>query len=462
MQNDKLWGGRFTKKTDSAAQSFHSSISFDSKLYKQDIDGSAAHARMLCKCGIISEEDSKKIIDGLHSILADIEQGVIVFSEAAEDIHMNIETALTERIGEPGKKLHTARSRNDQVALDTRMYCKLCVLELQGKLKLLMQAILDISSQNVETYMPGYTHLQAAQPITLAHHLMAYFNMFHRDHMRFSDTFLRTDVMPLGSGALAASPFSLDRHHVAEELDFGSISQNSMDAVSDRDFCIEFCSSCAITMMHLSRFCEEIILWSSSEFGYITLDDSHSTGSSIMPQKKNPDMAELIRGKTGRVYGSLISLLTMMKGLPLAYNKDMQEDKEQLFDAHETLSACLDIFTSMLKTAEFNKETMRDAALRGYTNATDVADYLVMKKGLPFRTAHEVSGKLVLRCIEKGVQLSELGMDEYITVNGGFGPDIYDFISLENCVSRRKIPGGPAPETVKTAIRDSQKILDEL
>ncbi len=455
----KLWSGRFQKNTDAAMDAFHSSISFDCRMYKQDITGSIAHATMLGRQGIIPKEDAVKIVDGLISILSDIEAGKIEFTEGAEDIHMNIESLLTERIGEAGKRVHTGRSRNDQVALDMRMYMKSAIDEVRARLKALVEALIATAEANTLTVMPGYTHLQKAQPVTLAHHLLAYAEMFLRDLDRFADCKRRTDVLPLGAGALAGSTYPLDREFVASELGFSAVSRNSMDSVSDRDFCIEFCSCASIAMMHLSRFCEELILWSSDEFRFVEMDDAYSTGSSIMPQKKNPDVAELIRGKTGRVYGDLTALLTVMKGIPLAYNKDMQEDKESTFDAFDTLSACLDMFTRMFKTLKFNTSNMKKAAGRGFTNATDAADYLV-KKGLPFRSAHEAVGKLVFHCIEEGKAIDELSLEELKEFSPLFESDVYDSISLTTCVSGRALRGGPAPETVKSAIEEIREKLE--
>ncbi len=443
----KLWGGRFTKDTVGAMDDFHSSIAFDQRLYKHDITGSIAHARMLAKSGIISKEDSDKIVVGLSDILADIEAGLVEFSASAEDIHMNVETLLIQRIGEAGKRVHTGRSRNDQVALDMRMYMKEGAQQTQACLAGLIQALLKTANAHTGSVMPGYTHLQKAQPITLAHHLMAYAEMFHRDVGRINDCVGRTDVMPLGSGALAGSTYPLDRDMVKDELGFAEISRSSLDAVSDRDFCIEFCACASMIMMHLSRFCEELVLWSSDEFRFIEMDDAYSTGSSIMPQKKNPDCAELIRGKTGRVYGDLTALLTIMKGLPLAYNKDMQEDKEATFDALDTVLACLELFTQMFASLRFNAEAMRKGASRGFTNATDAADYLV-KKGVPFRTAHEIIGALVLGCIERGAAIEDLTLEELQEFSKEFDEDIFEAISLDTCVAGRKLTGGPAPETV--------------
>lgn len=447
----KMWGGRFSTETDALAAGFHSSITFDSRLVRVDIQGSIAHARMLGKTGIISAEDSEQIISGLHDILEDIEAGIISFSEHDEDIHMNVERLLTERIGDAGKRLHTGRSRNDQVALDVRMFLLQACDELTGLCKALMNAFCDIASDNLHTIMPAYTHLQKAQPTTLAHHLMAYAEMLLRDCVRFENARAAADMMPLGSGALCATTYPLDRHMVARELGFEDITSNSMDAVADRDCVLDFIYACAVCAMHLSRLSEEIVLWSTGEFGFISLSDAYSTGSSIMPQKKNPDMAELIRGKSGRVYGDLIGLLTVMKGLPLAYNKDMQEDKEALFDAYDTLSACLPVMTGMLRTAEWKTENMRAGAGRGFTNATDAADYLV-RKGLPFRDAHEVVGKLVLYCEQHGKALADLSLMELKQLSPLFSEDVYDALSLEACVKRRAVAGGPSVPSVQKHI----------
>lgn len=455
----KLWGGRFEKETSKEVDDFHSSIHFDYRLYKQDILGSIAHATMLGKQGIISPEEAQAICEGLKQILKDIEDGKVSFNVASEDIHMNIESLLIERIGDVGKKLHTARSRNDQVALDTRMYTKEAINEVIKLLLVLEEQLVTIAEKHKETIMPGYTHLQKAQPVTLGHHLMAYFEMFRRDIERLKDAFKRVDVMPLGSGALAGTTYPLDRQYVAEQLGFSSISRNSIDAVADRDFILEFLSCAAIIMMHLSRFCEELILWSTDEFKFIEMDDSYSTGSSIMPQKKNPDVAELIRGKTGRVYGDLVALLTTMKGLPLAYNKDMQEDKEALFDAVDTVKSCISVFTGMLSTIKVHPENMLKQATRGFINATDAADYLVTK-GVPFRDAHHIVGRLVLYCIQNGKVLEELTLEEYRQFSDKFEQDIYDVISLKSCVSRRSLPGGPAPAAVSQAIEEARRWIE--
>ncbi|EKE03469.1 MAG: hypothetical protein ACD_20C00199G0001 [uncultured bacterium] len=439
---------------------FNSSIFFDQRLYKQDIEGSIAHANMLGKQEIIPVEDAELIKKTLKEILADIEAGKVEFDVAAEDIHMNIETILISRIGDVGKKLHTGRSRNDQVALDMRMYVKEEIQIIRSMVYKLQSVLTDLAKKHTETIMPGYTHLQRAQPITLAHHLMAYFEMFKRDRERLAEAYNRTNIMPLGSGALAATTYPLDRHAVAKELGFADITANSLDGVSDRDFCIEFMSDLSILMMHLSRFCEEIILWSSLEFAFVELDDAYSTGSSIMPQKKNPDVAELVRGKAGRVYGDMMALLTTMKSLPLAYNKDMQEDKEPTFDAIDTVKMCLPVFTAMVETMKVRKENMYKAAQGGFTNATDAADYMV-KKGLPFRDAHEVIGKLVLYCIQNNKALEELTLDEFKSLSPIFEQDVYKAISLEECVDRRNVIGGPAKEIMEKVIAQSEEYLKQ-
>jgi len=457
----KLWGGRFSKSTDKAVDDFNSSIKFDSRMYRQDIYGSIAHARMLGSCGIISSEASELICKTLPEILSDIENGLVEFEIDAEDIHMNVEKILIARIGEAGKKLHTGRSRNDQVALDIRMYLKDEIIDIKHMLIQLEQTITNIAETHLDTILPGYTHLQRAQPVTLAHHMMAYFQMFRRDIERLDDCFKRTNIMPLGSGALAGTTYPLDREMVALELGFTSISENSMDAVSDRDFAIELAADLSILMMHLSRLCEELILWSSHEFGFVEMDDAYSTGSSIMPQKKNPDVAELVRGKTGRVYGSLSTLLTVMKSLPLAYNKDMQEDKEAIFDAVDTVKMCLPVFNKMLATIKVSKQNMYSAAQGGFTNATDVADYLV-KKGMPFRSAHEVIGKMVIYCIKNGKSIDALTMEEFKAFSVIIDEDVYQEISLEKCVSERKLKGGPAKESVARSILNGRAFLSAL
>lgn len=457
----KLWSGRFTKSTDSATDHFHSSISFDKKLYLYDIKGSMVHAKMLGKQNIISKEDSELIVKTLEEILVDINENKIEFDESAEDIHMNVEKILIERIGEAGKKLHTGRSRNDQVALDMRMYVKDEIKNIKEVLTELLVVINNLAEENIDVIMPGYTHLQPAQPITFAHHLTAYFEMFKRDYTRLSDVYKRTDYMPLGSGALAATTYPIDREFVKKELGFANITLNSLDAVSDRDFCIELMSGLSIIMMHLSRFCEEIILWSTAEFKFVELDDSYSTGSSIMPQKKNPDMAELIRGKTGRVYGDLLGLLTVMKGLPLAYNKDMQEDKESVFDAVDTVKMCLPVFTGMIKTMKINERNMSESAKMGFMNATDAADWLV-KNGTAFRDAHEIIGKLVLYAINKNKSLDQLTIDEYKQISDKFDESIYKAIDLKTCVNSRNITGGPAAVQMKNLIEQNKEYLKTL
>ena len=448
---NSLWAGRFSKEIDSKVNDFNSSVSFDARMYRQDIRGSIAHATMLGDCGIIEKHESEKIVDGLKGILADIDSGKLLIDPNAEDIHMFVEQELTNRLGDTGKRLHTARSRNDQVALDIRLYLRDEIAELIPMVKKLIAALCDIAEKNLDTVMCGYTHLQRAQPITLGHHLMAYANMLSRDIGRLKDTNKRMDRCPLGSGALASTTYPINRKEVADLLGFADVTQNSLDGVSDRDFCIELASALSILMMHLSRFSEEIILWCSWEFKFIELDDAYATGSSIMPQKKNPDITELIRGKTGRVYGDLTTLLTMMKGLPLAYNKDMQEDKEAIFDAIDTVKLCLGTFTPMLETMRVNKENMRAAAAKGFINATDCADYLV-KKGLPFRDAYKITGTLVARCIELGTTLEALPLDEYKKLCDTFDTDVYDAINLDTCVNMRKAQGGPSPESVMMQI----------
>ncbi len=450
--SSKLWGGRFSGQTDEQAGSFHSSIAFDSRLFRQDIKGSIAHAQMLGKQGIIPRQDSEAIVNSLELILADIESGVLKIDMNAEDIHSFVESELVSRIGDPGRRLHTGRSRNDQVALDMRMYIKEEIDAAAALLKQLLDALLAAAKKHTASIMPGYTHLQKAQPVTLAHHLLAYAQMFKRDRERLKDCRERTDEMPLGSGALASTSYPLDREFVREKLGFAKISANSMDAVSDRDFCAEFVFCLSLIMTHLSRFCEELVLWSTDNFGFVEISDAYATGSSIMPQKKNPDMAELVRGKTGRVYGSLTCLLTVMKGLPLSYNKDMQEDKEAVFDAVDTVKACLSVFRGMFETITFNTENMYKSALCGYTNATDAADWLV-KKGIPFREAHEITGRLVLYAIKKKARLEELTLDELKSVSPVFDETIYKAISVEACVNARNLPGGPAEEAVLRQIK---------
>ena len=448
----KMWSGRFNKATDAMTDDFNASIHFDYRLYKEDIQGSIAHARMLGKQNIIPPEDSTLIIKTLHTILDDIENGNIKFDVSMEDIHMNIEAIFTERIGSVGKKLHTGRSRNDQVATDMRLYVKTISQEVKGHIQALSLTLLKLADAHTETFMPGYTHLQRAQPITFAHHLLAYVEMLKRDIIRFNHVFEMADVLPLGSGALATTTYPLDRFSVANDLGFKDVSLNSLDGVSDRDFCIDFLEAVAVLMMHLSRFSEEIVLWSSLEFNFITLDDAFSTGSSIMPQKKNPDIAELVRGKTGRAYGDLIALLTTMKGLPLAYNKDMQEDKEPVFDAYDNVKLCLITFEKMIATITVNKDVMFSAACGGFTNATDAADWLV-KNGVPFRDAHGIIGKLVFYALEQKKSLNELTLDEYKAIDPIFNDSIYPAIDIKTCVSNRSIQGGPAPATVQKAIK---------
>ncbi len=455
----KLWAGRFDKPTSALLDDFQSSIPFDQRLIRCDILGSVAHATMLGEQGIIPQEDSAAIITGLHGILADIDESKLPIDLNAEDVHMFVEAELTARIGEAGKRLHTGRSRNDQVALDTRMFaCEACQATVAVLTKLL-ETLLALAKQHTHTVMPGYTHLQKAQPVTLGFHLMAYFQMFKRDVNRFRFAFAEADVMPLGSGALAGTTYPLNRERVAELLGFGEVSDNAMDAVSDRDFLLSFLAAAAICMMHLSRFCEELILWSSNEFGTATMDDAFSTGSSIMPQKKNPDACELTRGKTGRVYGDLMTLLTVMKGLPLAYNKDMQEDKEAFFDAYDTLTKCLTTFTTMLAATAFNTDVMEKSAAMGFTNATDLADYLV-GKGLPFRDAHHISGALVGRCEKEHRELGDLSLAELRELSPAFDTDVYEAISLKACVQRRNLHGGPAPEAVEASIRRGEDWLN--
>lgn len=456
-----MWAGRFTKQIDERVNDFNSSIKFDSRMYKSDIEGSIAHATMLGECGIIDKSESEKIIEGLKGILADIESGALEFDPTAEDIHMFNESELTKRLGDTGKRLHTSRSRNDQVALDIRLHLRDEVSEIKALTKELIGTILTLAEGNLETVMPGYTHMQRAQPITFAHHVLAYAQMLMRDLGRLDDTAKRMNYNPLGSCALAGTTYPIDRQRTAELLGFDGVCENSLDGVSDRDFCIELASAISILMMHLSRFSEEIIMWCSWEFKFVELDDAYATGSSIMPQKKNPDVTELIRGKTGRVYGDLNTLLTMMKGIPLAYNKDMQEDKEAVFDAVDTVKLCLRTFIPMLATMRVLTENMRAAAAKGFINATDCADYLV-KKGMPFRDAYKATGTLVHVCIEKGVTLETLPIEEYKAVCDTFDTDVYDAISLETCVMQRKSEGGPAPDAVKVQLAHLKEKLGEI
>ena len=457
----KLWGGRFEKNTNELVDFFQNSIEYDKRLYKQDILGSIAHAKMLGMKGIIPLTDADKIITGLSEICDDIESGKVTFKKEAEDIHMNIESLLIDKIGDAGKKLHTGRSRNDQVALDIRLYLKNEIKIINRLLKELCYLLIIKAEKYIDIIIPGYTHMQKAQPITLGHNIMAYFQMFRRDIERFKDCYKRIDIMPLGCGALAGTTYDLDRKMVADELGFEYISENSIDGVADRDFAVEFISCCAIFMMHMSRLCEEIIIWNSDEFGFIEMDDSMSTGSSIMPQKKNPDVAELIRGKTGRVYGDLITLLTIMKGLPMAYNKDMQEDKEAIFDASDTVKNCISVFMLMFDSINYNEEKIKENLKGGYLNATDAADYLA-KKGVPFRTAHEIIGNLVNYCIRVNKTLEELNLDEFKKFSQFFDEDVYEDISLFNCVKRRNTIGGPSPNRVLQSIKSAKHYLEKL
>ena len=447
----KLWGGRFTKEENKLVQEFNESLSFDRRFYRQDIRGSIAHVTMLAKQGIVSEEDRAAIIGGLNGILTDIDSGKLEFTEEYEDIHSFVESNLIARIGEAGKRLHTGRSRNDQVALDMKLYCRDELDEIDGLLKGLLEELLTLMEENLGTCMPGFTHLQKAQPVTLAHHLGAYFEMFSRDRGRLRDIRERMNYCPLGSGALAGTTYPLDRAYTAELLGFYGPTLNSMDSVSDRDYVIEFLAALSTISMHLSRFSEEIIIWNSNEYRFVELDDAYSTGSSIMPQKKNPDIAELVRGKTGRVYGALMAILTTMKGLPLAYDKDMQEDKELTFDAIDTVKGCLSLFTGMLSTMTFNKEDMEKSAKNGFTNATDAADYLV-NHGVPFRDAHGIVGRLVLICIERGIALDDLTLEEFQAVSPTFENDIYEAISMRTCVEKRTTVGAPGPEAMRKVI----------
>ena len=456
----KLWGGRFTKETNQLVHNFNASLSFDQKFYKQDIDGSIAHVNMLAKQGIVTNEERFAILNGLESIKSDIENGTLEISPEYEDIHSFVEATLIERIGDTGKKLHTGRSRNDQVALDMKLYIRDEIGETDVLLKELLAVILRIMKENVETYMPGFTHLQKAQPVTVAHHFGAYFEMFRRDRSRLHDIRERMNYCPLGAGALAGTTYPLDREFTAELLNFKGATSNSMDSVSDRDYIIELLSALSIIMMHLSRFSEEIIVWNTNEYRFIELDDAYSTGSSIMPQKKNPDIAELVRGKTGRVYGALMSILTTMKGLPLAYNKDMQEDKELTFDAIDTTKGCIALFTGMIDTMTFNKPVMEASAKNGFTNATDAADYLV-NHGVPFRDAHGIIGRLVLMCIDKGISLDELPLEDYKSVSPVFENDIYEAISLKTCVEKRLTKGAPGPKAMLDAISEYDAYMAE-
>ncbi len=456
----QLWGGRFTKETDQLVYNFNASITFDQKFYKQDIAGSIAHVTMLAKQGILTEQERDDIIRTLQEIQADVESGKLVITSEYEDIHSFVEANLIDRLGDTGKKLHTGRSRNDQVALDMRLYTRDEVLHTDALLEELLQTILKIMEENTETIMPGFTHLQKAQPITLAHHMGAYFEMFKRDRLRLHDIYERMNYCPLGSGALAGTTYPLDRAYSAKLLGFYGPTLNSMDGVSDRDYLIEYLSACATIMMHLSRFSEEIIIWNSNEYQFVEIDDAYSTGSSIMPQKKNPDIAELVRGKTGRVYGALMSLLTTMKGIPLAYNKDMQEDKELSFDAMDTVKGCIALFNGMLATMKFNKDRMRSSANKGFTNATDAADYLV-KHGVPFRDAHGIIGKIVLYCIDKGIAIDDMSLDELKAICPVFEEDIYEEISMETCVNNRLTVGAPGKAAMEQVIAQEKAYLAE-
>ena len=454
----QLWGGRFTKETDQMVYDFNASITFDKTLFHQDVEGSIAHVTMLAKQCILTDAERDKIIKGLAGIREDVDTGHLLIDTKYEDIHSFVEANLIDRIGDVGKKLHTGRSRNDQVALDMRLYTRQQVVETDALLKELLQVLLDVMENNLETYMPGFTHLQKAQPTTLAHHYGAYFEMFKRDRQRLADIYDRMNYCPLGAGAFAGTTYPLDRDYTAQLLGFAGPTMNSMDSVADRDYLIEFLSALSMIMMHLSRFSEEIIIWNSNEYQFVEIDDAYSTGSSIMPQKKNPDIAELVRGKTGRVYGSLMSLLTTMKGLPLAYNKDMQEDKEVAFDAMNTVKDCLMLFTGMVSTMKFRMERMQKSAMNGFTNATDAADYLV-NKGVPFRDAHGIIGRLVLYCIDKETSIDALSLEELQEISDKFGPDIYDAVSLKTCVEKRLTVGAPGPDVMKDVIAVNKAYL---
>ena len=458
MTMAQLWGGRFTKQTDQLVFDFNASITFDKRLFHEDVTGSIVHATMLAKQGILTEEERKSIVEGLTGILEDVDDGTLAIDETQEDIHSFVEATLIDRIGDAGKKLHTGRSRNDQVALDMRLYTRARVAEIDGLLKKLLEAILDTMENNLDTYMPGFTHLQKAQPITLAHHYGAYFEMFKRDRQRLTDIYKRMNYCPLGAGALAGTTYPLDREYTARLLRFEGPTLNSIDSVADRDYLIEFLSALSTIMMHLSRFSEEIIIWNSNEYQFVELDDAYSTGSSIMPQKKNPDIAELVRGKTGRVYGALMALLTTMKGLPLTYNKDMQEDKEMAFDAMDTAADCVTLFTGMIQTMKFRKDRMAKSAMNGFTNATDAADYLV-GKGVPFRDAHGIIGRLVLYCIEKDTSIDALSLEELRSISDKFDEDIYDAISLKTCVEKRLTIGAPGEKMMKQVIEKNKEYL---
>lgn len=456
----QLWGGRFTKETDQLVYQFNASISFDKKFFRQDIEGSKAHVAMLGKQDILTKQEMQDIIKCLDEIMQDVEEGKLQITDEYEDIHSFVEANLIERIGDTGKKLHTGRSRNDQVALDMRLYTRIQVLETDELLKELLTVLLRLMKENTDTIMPGFTHLQKAQPITLSHHMGAYFEMFKRDRLRLHDIFERMNYCPLGSGALAGTTYPLDRDYTAKLMGFYGPALNSMDGVSDRDYLLEFLAALSTIMMHLSRFCEEIIIWNSNEYQFVEIDDAYSTGSSIMPQKKNPDIAELVRGKTGRVYAALVSLLTTMKGIPLAYNKDMQEDKELAFDAMETVKDCVVLFTGMLDTMKFNRDVMRKSANNGFTNATDAADYLV-KKGVPFRDAHGIIGRIVLYCIEKGIAIDDMKLEELQKFSPVFAEDIYEAISMETCVNTRCTTGAPGRTAMEQVIAIEEAYLKE-
>lgn len=454
----QLWGGRFTKETDDLVYNFNASISFDQKFYSQDIRGSIAHVTMLAKQGILTESEKKQIVEGLQGILKDVTEGTLAIEDRYEDIHSFVEATLIERIGDVGKKLHTGRSRNDQVALDMKLYIRDEIQETDRLLKKLLEVLVRIMKENTQTAMPGFTHLQKAQPITLAHHMGAYFEMFRRDRSRMNDIYERMNYCPLGAGALAGTTYPLDREYTAELLGFKGATLNSMDSVSDRDYLIELLAALSTVMMHLSRFAEEVIIWNSNEYQFVEIDDAYSTGSSIMPQKKNPDIAELVRGKTGRVYGALMSLLTTMKGIPLAYNKDMQEDKELVFDALDTSKGCLALFTGMLDTMKFRNDVMKKSAKNGFTNATDAADYLV-NHGVPFRDAHGIVGQLVLYCLEKDIALDDMKLEEFQAISPVFEEDIYDAIQMENCINRRVTLGAPGKEAMEQVISIYEEYL---
>lgn len=454
----KLWGGRFTKDTNELVDRFNASITFDQRFWREDIEGSIAHVAMLAKQEIITEEEKTVITDALNQIKTEIADGTLVISDDNEDIHSFVEATLISRIGEPGKKLHTGRSRNDQVALDMKLYIRNEITELDSLLKHLLVTIHDIMKDNTETYMPGFTHLQKAQPVTLAHHLGAYFEMFKRDRSRLSDTYKRMNICPLGAGALAGTTYPLDREYTASLLSFDGATNNSMDSVSDRDYLVELLNDMSLIMMHLSRFSEEIILWNSNEYQFVDIDDAYSTGSSIMPQKKNPDIAELVRGKTGRVYGALMSMLTTLKGIPLAYNKDMQEDKELTFDAIDTVKGCISLFDGMLATIKFNKTRMEDSAKNGFTNATDAADYLV-NHGVPFRDAHGIVGRLVLYCVDKNIALDDMTIEEFKAISPVFENDIYEAIAMKTCVEKRNTKGAPGRDAMKHIIAENESYL---